>query len=43
MKATEKKTPLPKSMDIKTKFTKTLSCQEANDEIEIDSEWWKLI
>ena len=35
---TEKKTPLPKIMNIKTKFTKILSCQEANDRIEINSD-----
>ena len=30
-KVTEKKTPLPKGMNIKTKFTKILTCREAND------------
>ena len=35
---TDKKTPLPKSMNIKTKFTKILSSQEANDAIEINSD-----
>ena len=30
-------------MNIKTKFTKILSSQEANDEIEIDSDRLKLI
>ena len=40
---TDKKTPLPKSMNIKTKFTKILSSQEANDAIEINSDWCKLI
>ena len=29
-------------MNIKTKFTKILSRQEANDEIEMDSDWYKL-
>ena len=37
-KVTEKKTPLPKSMNIKTSYTKILSCHEANGEIEIDSD-----
>ena len=40
-KVTEKKTPLPKSMNIKTKFIKILICHEdeiENDEIEIDSD-----
>ena len=37
-KVTEKKPPLSKSMDIKTMFTKILSHQEANEEIEIDSD-----
>ena len=40
---TEKKTPLPKSMKIKTKFRKILSCQVANDATEINSDWCKLI
>ena len=30
-------------MNIKKKSTKILSYQEANDEIEIDSQWCKLI
>ena len=30
-------------MNIKTKFTKILSRQEANDKIEMDSDWYKLI
>ena len=42
-KVTEKKPPLPKIMDIKTMFTKILSHQETNEEIEIDSDWCKLI
>ena len=29
-KATKKKAPLPKSLNIKIMFTKILSCQEAN-------------
>ena len=37
-KVTGNKIPLPKSMNIKTKFTTILSCQEANDEIGIDSD-----
>ena len=37
-KVTEKKAPLSKSMDIKKNSTKILSYQEANDEIEIDSQ-----
>ena len=36
-KVKEKKTPLLKSMNIKTMFTNILSRQEANDEIKIDS------
>ena len=35
---TDQKTPLPKSMNIKTKFTKILSSQEANDAIEVNSD-----
>ena len=37
-KVTEKKTLLPKSINKKTMFTKILSRQEANGEIEIDSD-----
>ena len=37
-KVTERKTPLPKSINKKTMFTKILSGQEANEEIEIDSD-----
>ena len=37
-KVTEKETLLPKSMNKKTMFTKILSRQEANEEIEIDSD-----
>ena len=37
-KVTGKKTPLAKSMNKKTMFTKILSRQEANEEIEIDSD-----
>ena len=36
-KVTEKKTPLSKSMNLKTKFINILSYQEGNDEIGIDS------
>ena len=35
---TEKKALLQKSINVKTKVTKILCCQEANDEIEIDSD-----
>ena len=37
-KITEKKTPLPNGMNIKTMFIKILSRQETNDQIEIDSD-----
>ena len=37
-KVTEKKTPLPKSMNKKIMFTKILRRQETNEEIEIDSD-----
>ena len=37
-KVAEKKTPLPKSINKKTKFTRILSRQETNEEIEIDSD-----
>ena len=37
-KVTERKTPLPKSMNKKTMLTKILSRQEANEGIEIDSD-----
>ena len=42
-KVKEKKTPLPKSMNKKTMFTKILSRQETDEEIEIDSNRCKLI
>ena len=42
-KVTEKKTPLPKSVNKKTMFPKILSCQEAHEGIEIDSDWSELI
>ena len=37
-KVTEKKTSLPRSMNIKTIFTKILSRKETNNDIEIDSD-----
>ena len=37
-KVTEKKTSLPKSMNKKPMSTKILSHQEANEEIELDSD-----
>ena len=42
-KVTEKKTPIPKSMNKKTMFPKILSCQEANEENKLDSDLSKLI
>ena len=42
-KAKAQKTPLPKSIKIKAKFARILSCQEAYGEIEIDSNSCKLI
>ena len=35
---TEKKTPLPKGMNIKTKIKKILRCEDPNGEIEIGSD-----
>ena len=37
-KVAEKKTPLPKSINKKAMFTRILSRQETNEEIEIDSD-----
>ena len=42
-KVKEKKTPLPKRMNKKTMFTKILSRQEEDEEIEIDANRCKLI